>query len=59
MTTQKPTGRQATADDLLKRARQVPGVATVIDVYGELSKYVAPPNLVQTPQTRNATGGNG
>ena len=43
--------------DEYKRARALPGVADVIDLYGHLSAYTRLVNI-QPSQVRNATGGN-
>ena len=48
---------QAAQQELVKRARALPGVADVIDLYGHLSAYTRLVNI-QPSQVRNATGGN-
>jgi hypothetical protein len=49
---------QAAQRQLVERARSLPGVAQVIEVYGRLSSYTAVMVNVQPEQARNATGGN-
>jgi hypothetical protein len=44
--------------ELMERERSLPGVATVMDVYGRLSAYTYLMVNVQPSQVRNATGGN-
>jgi hypothetical protein len=50
---------QAAQRELVERARSLPGVAEVLDVYGRLSAYTNVMVNVQPSQVRNATGGNG
>ncbi|MFN2569438.1 MAG: hypothetical protein ABR564_07535 [Candidatus Dormibacteria bacterium] len=49
---------QATQRELVERARSLPGVAEVMEVYGRLSAYTTVMVNVQPSQVRNATGGN-
>lgn len=49
---------QTTQRELVERGRSLPGVATLLDVYGQLSSYTQPMVNVQPSQVRNATGGN-
>ncbi len=55
--TERPSNDQAAQQELIETARSMPGVAEVMDVYGQLTAYtryvVTHPN-----QVRNATGGN-
>jgi len=44
--------------ELMERERSLPGVATVMDVYGRLSASTYLMVNVQPSQVRNATGGN-
>ena len=44
--------------ELVERGRALPGVATLLDVYGQLSAYTELMVNVQPRQVRNATGGN-
>lgn len=44
--------------ELVERGRALPGVATLLDVYGQLSAYTELMVNVQPSQVRNATGGN-
>ena len=48
---------QAAQQEMVERARALPGVAEVVDLYGRLSAYTRFVN-VQPSQVRNATGGN-
>ncbi len=48
---------QAAQQEMVERARALPGVAEVVDLYGRLSAYTCFVN-VQPSQVRNATGGN-
>ncbi len=48
---------QAAQQEMVERARALPGVAEVVDLYGRLSAYTRFVN-VQPGQVRNATGGN-
>lgn len=48
---------QAAQQEMVERARALPGVAEVVDIYGRLSAYTCFVN-VQPSQVRNATGGN-
>lgn len=56
--TQSKEDQQETQRDLVKRARALPGVAEVMDVYGRLAPYTNVLVNVQPSQVRNATGGN-
>lgn len=49
---------QAIQQDLVEQGRALPGVATLLDVYGQLSAYTQLMVNVQPSQVRNATGGN-
>lgn len=59
-----PNGSEATSDnqaaqrELVERGRSLPGVATLLDVYGQLCAYTQLMVNVQPSQVRNATGGN-
>lgn len=44
--------------ELVERGRALAGVATLLDVYGQLSAYTELMVNVQPSQVRNATGGN-
>jgi hypothetical protein len=55
--TEQHSDNQAAQQELVERARSLPGVADVIDVFGRLSVYTQFVN-VQPSQVRNATGGN-
>ena len=48
---------QAAQQEMVERARALPGVAEVVDLYGRLSAYTRFVN-VQPSQVRNATGVN-
>lgn len=48
---------QAAQQEMVEKARSLPGVAEVVDVFGRLSVYTQFVN-VQPSQVRNATGGN-
>ncbi len=50
--------RQVIQRELVERGRALPGVATLLDVYGQLSAYTELMVNVQPSQVRNATGGN-
>ena len=57
-TNMQEVSRQAQQEALLRQARERPGVAEVIDVYGRFTKY----SLQQgpaVPLVRHSTGGNG
>ena len=55
----EPEGdNQAAQRELVERGRALPGVATLMDVYGRLSAYTDLMVNVQPSQVRNATGGN-
>jgi hypothetical protein len=56
--TQAPSDNQAVQRELVERGRSLPGVATLMDVYGRLSAYTDLMVNVQPSQVRNATGGN-
>ncbi len=49
---------QTAQRELVERARALPGVASVLDVYGRLTEYTGVMVNVQHSQVRNATGGN-
>ncbi|MGH9079226.1 MAG: hypothetical protein ACRDYE_03945 [Acidimicrobiales bacterium] len=49
---------QAVQRELAERGRALPGVASLLDVYGQLSAYTQLMVNVQPSQVRNATGGN-
>lgn len=49
---------QAAQQELVERGRSLPGVATLLDIYGQLSAYTQLMVNVQPSQVRNATGGN-
>lgn len=53
-----PNSNQGAQRELVERARSLPGVAEVMDVYGRLSAYTDVLVNVQPSQVRNATGGN-
>lgn len=53
-----PANNQSVQRELVDRARALPGVADVLDVYGKLSQYTNVLVNVQPSQVRNATGGN-
>jgi hypothetical protein len=53
----QPSDNQAAQKEMVERARALPGVAEVVDLYGRLSTYTRFVN-VQPSQVRNATGGN-
>jgi hypothetical protein len=55
---QGPSENQAAQQELVQEARDLPGVAEVLEVYGKLSKYTSVMVNVQLAQVRNATGGN-
>ena len=50
--------RQVIQHELVERGRSLPGVAALLDVYGQLSAYTELMVNVQPSQVRNATGGN-
>lgn len=52
------SAKQTQQRELVERARSLPGVAEVLDVYGRLSAYTNVVANVQPSQVRNATGGN-
>ena len=54
----KKIDKQEAQRELVERARSLPGVAEVMDVYIRLSPYTQFLN-VQPGQVRNATGANG
>lgn len=49
---------QAAQHKLMERGLRLPGVATLMSVYGQLSAYTHLMVNVQPSQVRNATGGN-
>jgi hypothetical protein len=49
---------QVIQQELVERGRSLPGVATLMEVYGQLSAYTQLMVNVQPSQVRNATGGN-
>ena len=49
---------QATQKDLVEEAKKLPGVAAVLEVYGQLAPYVSGVQSLPTTQIRSATGGN-
>lgn len=49
---------QALQRELVERGRAMPGVATVLDLYGRLSAYTNVLVNPQPSQIRNASGGN-
>ena len=51
-------GNQAVQREMVERARALPGVADVLEVYGKLSVYSPWPMNLQPFQARNATGAN-
>ena len=59
-----PESAETTSDsqviqrEMVERGRALPGVATLLDVYGHLSAYTELMVNVQPSQVRNATGGN-
>jgi hypothetical protein len=57
--TEQQSDRQQVQRDLVEQARELPGVAEVMDVYGRLAAYTNLVVNVQPSQVRNATGGNG
>ncbi len=57
--TDRESHRQEAQRDLMERARALPGVADVMEVYGRLTPYTNLLVNVQLSQVRNATGGNG
>lgn len=58
----QPSGEQSENQEvqreLVERARSLPGVASLLDVYGRLTAYTGVMVNVQHSQVRNATGGN-
>jgi hypothetical protein len=56
--TEPPSENQAAQQELVQRARALPGVAELLEVYGKLSAYTDVMVDVQPSQVRNATGGN-
>ena len=52
------TDNQAIQQELVEHGRTLPGIATLMDVYGQLSAYTQLMVNVQPSQVRNATGGN-
>ena len=50
--------RQGIQRELVERGRSLPGVAAILDVYGQLSAYTELMVNVQPSQVRNARGGN-
>lgn len=56
--TETQSDNQAIQRELIERGRSLPGVATLMDVYGQLSAYTELMVNVQPSQVRNATGGN-
>ena len=52
-----PSDNQTAQQEMVERARALPGVAEVVDLYGHLNAYTRFVN-VQPSQVRNATGGN-
>lgn len=51
--------RQSAQRDLVEQARALPGVAQIMDLYGQLDQFTSVLVNVQPGQVRNATGGNG
>ena len=49
---------QVIQQELVERGCSLAGVATLLDVYGQLSAYTELMVNVQPSQVRNATGGN-
>jgi hypothetical protein len=56
--TEAQNDNQAVQRELVERSLSLPGVATLMDVYGRLSAYTDLMVNVQPSQVRNATGGN-
>lgn len=54
---EQQSDNQAAQQEMLEKARSLPGIAEVVDVFGRLSVYTQFVN-VQPSQVRNATGGN-
>ena len=57
-TKMQEVSRQAQQEALLRQAKERPGVAEVIDLYGRLTKYSLHQGPV-VPLVRHSTGGNG
>ncbi len=55
---QAQSDNQAIQQGLVERGRSLPGVATLVDVYGRLSAHTQLLVNVQPSQVKNATGGN-
>lgn len=55
---EEQTDNQAAQRELVERGRSLPGIASVLDVYGRLTEYTSVLVNVQHTQVRNATGGN-
>jgi len=54
---EQQSDNQAAQQEMVAKARSIPGIAEVMDVFGRLSVYTQFVN-VQPSQVRNATGGN-
>jgi len=54
---EQQSDNQAAQQEMVEKARSLPGIAEVVDVFGRLSVYTQFVN-VQPSQVRNATGGN-
>ena len=55
---EQQSANQVAQQELVERARALPGVADVLEIFGRLNSYTQLAN-VQFNQVRNATGGNG
>lgn len=54
---EQQSDNQAAQQEMVEKARSLPGIAEVVNVFGRLSVYTQFGN-VQPSQVRNATGGN-
>ena len=54
---EQQSDNQAAQQEMVEKARSLPGIAEVVDVFGRLSVYTQFVN-VQPSQVRNVTGGN-
>lgn len=52
------SNNQSAQQELVERARALPGVADVMDVYARLNAYTSVLINVQPSQVKSATGGN-
>ena len=57
-TTTKTSERQETQEELLEKAKALPGVKEAAEVYGRVTRHIGDQPAVTTKVTSYATGGN-